>query len=69
MQALLLPLLFTLPILQDGGEHAEKTKVPSKLQPTLERCAELLLGMQEDYSKADDDETYLPRAKGEKEWP
>ena len=69
MQAILLPLLFTLPILQDGGEPAPKTEVPSKLEPTLERAAELLLGMQEDYSKADDDKTYLPRAKGQKEWP
>ena len=69
MQALLLPLLLALPLLQDDDASAEKTEVPSKLEPTLERAAELLLGMQEDYSKADDDKTYLPRAKGQKEWP
>jgi hypothetical protein len=69
MQATLLLLLLALPVPQDEGQTAVQSKVPSKLGPTIERCAELLVGMQEDYSKADDDETYLPRAKGEVEWP
>ena len=69
MQATLLLFLLALPSPQDEGQTAVQSKVPSKLGPTIERCAELLVGMQEDYSKADDDETSLPRAKGEVEWP
>ncbi|MCH2103606.1 MAG: hypothetical protein MK297_06310 [Planctomycetes bacterium] len=69
MNALILPLLLSLPLLQDEGESPTKVEVPSNLKPTLERAAELLVGMQEDYSKADDDKTYLPIAKGQKEWP
>ena len=69
MQATLLLFLLALPSHQDEGQTAVQSKVPSKLGPTIERCAELLVGMQEDYSKADDDKTYLPRAKGEVEWP
>ena len=69
MNALILPLLLSFPLLQDEGESPTKVEVPSNLKPTLERAAELLVGMQEDYSKADDDKTYLPIAKGQKEWP
>jgi hypothetical protein len=66
MQALLLSLLLATPTTQDAPAT---TEVPANLQPTLERAAELLVEMQEDYSKADDRKTHLPKAKGQKEWP
>ena len=34
MNALIIPLLFTLPLLQDEGESASKVEVPSNLKPT-----------------------------------
>ena len=69
MQAFLLPLLLALPLAQDDGETTTKVTVPSNLQPTLERASDLLIEMQEDYSKADDRKTHLPMAVGQNEWP
>lgn len=71
MQSSLLMLLLGLavPFLQDSPERADRAEAPSDLQPTIARCAALLVEMQEDYSRGDDRRTHESKKRGATEWP